>query len=409
MYLPAGTSHEIRENLSMGLLERDACLDALDRALQDAASGAGRVALVSGEAGIGKTALVEWFAHERRGTVCVLWGACDALFTPRPLGPLHDMAAQMQGDVPAPLHSDAHRTAIFSAVLGALQEHPAIAVLEDVHWADEATLDLLRFLGRRIAHTAALLVMTYRDDELGPRHPLRTVLGGLATSPATRRVPLLPLTETAVRTLVGELAIDAAALHRQTGGNPFFVTEVLASAGGSLPPSIRDAVLARVARLSLSAQAVVQAAAVIGPRSEAWVLAEVTGAEPATADWRQRMRAAGRQSIPRGPRPTTRDNPFGLTARQMDILALLAEDLTNAKIAARLYLSPKTVDHHVSTVLTNTPTVTATCPSPAGCICPSSRRARARKETAVNPAISSNVLSQQVAPYPARIRGCKPV
>jgi DNA-binding CsgD family transcriptional regulator len=253
-------------------------------ALQDAVSGEGRLALVSGEAGIGKTALVARFVHERQGAVRVLWGTCDALFTPRPLGPLHDMATQMQGDVPALLYSDANRTAIFSAALGELQGCPVLAVFEDVHWADEATLDLLRFLGRRIARTEALLVMTYRDDELGPRHPLRTVLGDLVASPATRRIPLRPLTENAVRTLVGERAIDAAALHRQTGGNPFFVTEVLASVGDDLPSSIRDAVLARVARLSLSAQAVVQAAAVIGPRIESWVLAEVMGAEAAAAD-----------------------------------------------------------------------------------------------------------------------------
>ena len=87
-----------------------------------------------------------------------------------------------------------------------------------------------------------------------------------------------------MRTLVGGRAIDAAALHRQTGGNPFFVTEVLASPDGGLPPSIRDAVLARVARLSLSAQAVLQAAAVIGPRIEPWVLAEVSGAEVVATD-----------------------------------------------------------------------------------------------------------------------------
>jgi predicted ATPase len=218
----------------MALLERDASLAELDMALKDAASGEGQVALVSGEAGIGKTSLVAWFAREQPGSVRLLWGACDALFTPRPLGPLHDMAMHMQGNLPALLNSDANRTAIFSAVLGDLQGRPSIAVFEDVHWADEATLDLLRFLGRRIARTAALLVMTYRDDELGLRHPLRSVLGDLATLPSTRRVPLRPLTETAVRTLVGERAIDAAALHRQTGGNPFFVTEVLASAGNGL-------------------------------------------------------------------------------------------------------------------------------------------------------------------------------
>ena len=113
----------------------------------------------------------------------MLWGACDALFTPRPLGPLHDMAAQTSGTLPALLTGTADRTRIFSAMLAELQGRPVIAVIEDVHWADEATLDLLRYLGRRIARTAALLVLTYRDDELGPGHPLRTVLGrpGLVT------------------------------------------------------------------------------------------------------------------------------------------------------------------------------------------------------------------------------------
>src|SRR5262245_24954525 len=178
------------------------------------------------------------------------------------------MVGQTQGHLPALLNSGASRTTIFCAVLDELQGGPAIIVCEDVHWADEATLDLLRFLGRRMARTAALLVMTYRDDELGPHHPLRTVLGDLAALPVTRRIPLLPLTATAVRTLIGARAIDAAALHRQSGGNPFFVTEVLANAGEGLPPSLRDAVLARVARLSCSAQVVLRAAAVIGPRIE---------------------------------------------------------------------------------------------------------------------------------------------
>ena len=268
----------------MKLLERDACLDELARALQDAACGEGRVVLVSGEAGIGKTALLDCFTRQRCGAARVLWGACDAMFTPRPLGPLHDMAAHMPGSVPGLLHSNANRTALFAAVLAELQGCLSIAVFEDVHWADEATLDLLRFLGRRMARTAALLVMTYRDDELGPQHPLRIVLGDLVTLPVTRRVPLRSLTATAVRTLVGARAIDAAALHRQTGGNPFFITEVLASTDGGLPPSIRDAVLARTARLSLSAQAVLQAAAVVGPRIESRVLAEVIGAEATAAD-----------------------------------------------------------------------------------------------------------------------------
>jgi DNA-binding CsgD family transcriptional regulator/tetratricopeptide (TPR) repeat protein len=268
----------------MELLEREMCLHALDAALRDVRRGAGRIALVSGEAGIGKTVLLDRFTRDCAHPVRVLWGTCDASFTPRPLGPLYDIAAQAQGSFPARLAANADRTAIFAAVLAELQGSPVVAVFEDVHWADEATLDLLRFLGRRIAHTTALLVVTYRDDELGPHHPLRMVLGDLVTSPATRRIPLPPLSTHAVRTLIGGRAIDASALHRQTAGNPFFVTEVLASAGSSIPPSIRDAVLARAARLSPAGLAALQAAAVIGPRIELGVLSHVTGADAHAAE-----------------------------------------------------------------------------------------------------------------------------
>jgi DNA-binding CsgD family transcriptional regulator/tetratricopeptide (TPR) repeat protein len=268
----------------MDLLERDAAMRQLETALRDAERGEGRVALVGGEAGIGKTTLVERFTRGHSPRVRVLWGACDALFTPRPLGPVHDIAAQISGTLPSLLTRTADRTRIFSAMLAELQGRPVIAVIEDVHWADEATLDLLRFLGRRITRTAALLVLTYRDDELGPGHPLRTVLGDLASSPATLRIPLSPLSEHAVRVLVGDRSIDAAALHHQTGGNPFFVTEVLSSTDVGLPRTVRDAVLGRVARLSPSAQVVLEAAAVVGPRIEPWLLAAMAPADAQAAD-----------------------------------------------------------------------------------------------------------------------------
>jgi DNA-binding CsgD family transcriptional regulator len=189
------------------------------------------------------------------------------------------MAAQMGEDLPELLRSDAQRATIFAAVLRALQHRPAIIVFEDVHWADEATLDLLRFVGRRITLTSALLVMIYRDDELGPRHPLRVVLGDLASSSTTHHISLPSLSEQAVRILIGERGMDATVLHQQTGGNPFFVTEVLASATSGIPLTIRDAVLARAARLSPAAYVVLEAAAVIGPRIEPWVLSQVTDAE----------------------------------------------------------------------------------------------------------------------------------
>ncbi len=211
-------------------------------------------------------------------------GRAIELFTPRPLGPLRDIALQMRGDWRTRLDAESDRGALFSAFLAELQLDVTIVVIEDVHWADDATLDLLKFLGRRIQRTRSLLIATYRDDEIGPRHPLRTVLGEVGASSAIRRLALPPLSERAVRALVGNRMLEAAALHRQTGGNPFFVTEILASETNGVPATIRDAVLARAAQLSLSARAVLDAAAVVGGRIEPWLLAEVTGAEAYAVD-----------------------------------------------------------------------------------------------------------------------------
>jgi DNA-binding CsgD family transcriptional regulator len=268
----------------MHFLERELHLDSLTAALSDAASGNGRFLFISGEAGIGKTALVERFTARHQGRARLLWGVCDSLFTPRPLGPLYDIAAQLQGDLPAQLQADANRATLFTTVLAELQSAATIVVIEDIHWADEATLDLIKFLGRRIQHSHALLIVTFRDDELGGQHPLRILLGDLATLSAARRLTLPPLSEQAVRTLVGERGVDCATLYRQTGGNPFFVTEVLAAEIGGIPATVRDAVLARAARLSTSARAVLDAAAVIGTRLEPWLLTDVTGAEASAAE-----------------------------------------------------------------------------------------------------------------------------
>jgi len=268
----------------MELLERDAPLRELETALKDATTGEGRVMLVSGEAGIGKTTLVERFTRDHRESARVLWGACDSLFTPRPLGPLYEIARQLEGSLIQLLDSQANRVALFSACLSELQREATIIVIEDAHWADEATLDLLKYLGRRIQRTRALLIVTCRDDEIGPQHPLRTVLGDLATSTAARRPMLPPLSVDAVRALVAGRPFDPAALHRQTDGNPFFVTEMLASGTRGIPSTVRDAVLARAARLSSSARAVLEAAAVIGSRVELWLLSNIVGAEFANVE-----------------------------------------------------------------------------------------------------------------------------
>src|SRR5688500_8416870 len=131
----------------MELLEREQFLDELEGILTQVAGGKGRFVLVSGEAGIGKTSIVEHFAEAHRKQARVFWGACDALFTPRPLGPLYDIAHQTQGNLLTLLEEEAPRASIFSAALDEMEneDSPSLTVIEDVHWADEATLDLLKF------------------------------------------------------------------------------------------------------------------------------------------------------------------------------------------------------------------------------------------------------------------------
>ena len=244
------------------LLERSSQLAALDERLRSR----GRLVFVVGEAGIGKTALVRAFcsAHPE---VRVLWGACDALYTPRPLGPLLDLAE----DLAAPDGRDWVPSSLVRALVRELHT-PSVVVLEDLHWADEATLDVLRLLARRIDGLPALVVATYRDDELDPSHRLRILLGEL-TSRAADRIRLEPLSPAAVAELAG--TSDARELHRRTGGNPFYVTEVLA-AGGEIPDTVRDAVLARAARLDPGARALLDLVAVVPSRAELGLLRSLT-------------------------------------------------------------------------------------------------------------------------------------
>lgn len=257
----------------MPLLERERCLADLSDWLDAAAENGGIVALVAGEAGIGKTTLLQEFARQQRKVSRVLWGACDALFTPRPLAPLHDIARQVQKGLLAATNAG-NRDAIFNAALDELERGPpALVVLEDMHWADEATLDLLKFLGRRIQRTRSLLVVTYRDDEVGTRHPLRLVIGELPRI-HVRRQRLSALSESAVAELARDAGRSAAGLHSATGGNPFFITEVLATSAEAVPVTVRDAVLARALRLAPASREIAELASLIPGRAEAWLLEE---------------------------------------------------------------------------------------------------------------------------------------
>ena len=258
---------------TMELLEREELFDELEGIFEAVAAGSGRIVLVSGEAGIGKTTLVEGFAERHHTKARVFWGACDALFTPRPLGPLYDIAPQTQGELLTLLEQQAPRPSIFSAVVDELQKTkaPSITVVEDVHWADEATLDLLKFLGRRISRLKSMLIITYRDDEVSADHPLRLVLGDLPHR-SVARFRLLPLSEASVNMLAERAGRRIEDLYEVTGGNPFFVTEALASKGAGIPSTVRDAVLSRAARLSPAARAVLELTSVVPARTQMWLL-----------------------------------------------------------------------------------------------------------------------------------------
>src|SRR3954470_2657116 len=176
----------------MQLLERDAVLAALREYADDARHGDGRMVLVAGEAGVGKTALVEALRDSlsrdgvndgASGSERWLWGACEGSFTPRPLGPVYDVASQVGGSLKEACDVDASRQRIFRALLDELTSSDQLTVLcvEDVHWADEATLDLLVFLASRVREAQLMLVVTYRNDGLSPNHPLRMTMGELGT------------------------------------------------------------------------------------------------------------------------------------------------------------------------------------------------------------------------------------
>jgi ATP/maltotriose-dependent transcriptional regulator MalT len=232
--------------------------------------------LVAGEAGIGKTALIEAFCAEQGARVQVLWGTCDAVVPPRPFAPLADIADRIGGSLSAALDAG-DRDRVFDSFLALLRQSSPMqrmVVLDDLHWSDEGTLDLLRIVGRWLRHIPILLIGTYRDDEVGREHPLRLVLGDLPSGAVTE-IRLPPLSVASVGILAAGTAIDPVALHGATAGNPFFVTEAVASGADEVPATVRDAVLARSARLSSAARDVLRAAAVLGQRFEPELLRRV--------------------------------------------------------------------------------------------------------------------------------------
>ncbi|WP_239645732.1 LuxR family transcriptional regulator [Mycobacterium sp. UM_CSW] len=259
------------------MLEREAVLTELGALERRVRRSGGRVVLLRGEAGIGKTAVINGFTAGLNPSVRVLAGGCDPLSTPRPLGPLIDALAGLDPAAAAALSAaiDAGDTAaLYPRLLALLRDgHRWIWVIEDAHWADGATLDLVRFFARRIRSLPLLLLVSYRDDELDAQHALSVALGDVATCAAVSRIQLRPLSREAVEVLAAGSGVNADQLHELTGGNPFFVTELLAAgiaaaARNALPRSISEAVWGRLGRLSAAARETAQAVAVCGPRAD---------------------------------------------------------------------------------------------------------------------------------------------
>ena len=224
----------------MELVERDNFLSMMQKTFDEVITGEGHCILISGEAGIGKTSLIRTFSKEKKEGYQIYFGACDALFTPRPLAPIYDIALQIKDDS----WDTDDRSMLFTGIFRELenQKKATLIIVEDIHWADEATFDFLKFFIRRITQLHCLLLITYRDNEIHFSHPLRTVLGQLPPDFFTR-LQVTPLSRGAVETMAAEKGYKGKDVYSISGGNPFYVNEILASYSTGIPDNIKDSIL----------------------------------------------------------------------------------------------------------------------------------------------------------------------
>lgn len=267
------------------LLEREQELDLLTALLADVSNAGGRVVVIRGEAGIGKSALVQAFG--KRADALGRWylGYCDDLGTPQPFAPFWDLASETPHIAEALRQQDRHR--VFEAVYELLNETelPGVVVLEDTHWSDDATLDAIRYVGRRIARANGLLILTYRTGEVSVDHPLRTVVGDLPSELVVRVEPQA-LSRSAVEEIIAGRDLDADDVMDATHGNPFFVTELATVGVEGVPSSVRDSVNARVNRLPPRRREMLKVLSVIRGHIDADFVARLTGATTEdVAEW----------------------------------------------------------------------------------------------------------------------------
>ncbi|MDZ7624115.1 MAG: LuxR C-terminal-related transcriptional regulator [Ignavibacteriaceae bacterium] len=255
----------------MKLLERDHFILELSRLFEKVKTETGFVVTITGEAGIGKTSLVEHFTQQNEGNAEVFWGSCDDLFALRPLAPLYDIASKLNSHIVSQLDSGAPRPSIFSTFLQEIQlSGPNIIVIEDVHWADESTLDLINFLARRISKCKSLLIITYRDDEITSGHPLKQALSSIPSN-YHKRIKLTPLSKGAVNSLALSHGRKDENLYAKTNGNPLLVTEVLTNDQIETPSTIKELMASKLKRLSSDSRNAVEIFSVIPGKVEKWL------------------------------------------------------------------------------------------------------------------------------------------
>ena len=296
---------------------RGAELDALERLLARASSGSSRAVLVAGDAGIGKSRLVgELEERARARDVCVLVGECVELaegelaFAPiisalrgvmqEPAsvewleGAQRSALASLWPVVGAGESQPGGRELLFEAVYRVLarlaERRPVLLIVEDVHWIDRSSRDLLAFLVRNARHDRIAVLTTFRPDELPRGHPLRPFVSELERSGRAERVDLVPLRRSEVAEQLEAIAGHPPApdvierIFTRSEGNPFFAEELLASADADareLPGSLREALLLRIERLSELTREVLRVAAVVGRSVDHRLLASVVAvAEP---------------------------------------------------------------------------------------------------------------------------------
>jgi DNA-binding CsgD family transcriptional regulator len=303
------------------LIGREAEMGQLGALLHESLAGHGHAALVSGEAGVGKTAMLHRFVQQARTEGArVLWGECTEIDARRPFGPFMDVARAANRVAALPVPSPDAATAgadryrlhsAFTALLADLaRERPIVIVIEDLHWADEASLELLPHIAQKLRDLPLLVIGSYRSDELHRRHPLRPVLADLSRRRLADDIALPRLNEDEVADFLREaMRLDRPptlefrrAIFETCEGNPLFTEEVLRAlaergeiefregswhrtkdvAEIAIPSTLRDAVLERFEVLPAQAQNTLRHAAVIGQQFDFDLLLRVTGSDEAT-------------------------------------------------------------------------------------------------------------------------------